>query len=415
VRSVKNKVSCAVLSGFLLFSAYVAHAQILLTTTETPFPALNGPYEVGTADYLWVDESRAETYSDTPDDKRHLRIKVWYPAKKQDGLTPAPYLPSLNEFKTPELFRGLTALPSRAYANAPIAIDQQNFPVLIYSHGADWTRFSGSFVTEEMASQGYIVVAIGHTGMNKSTRFPGYNFTNDIFKMLQSSMQQAMATKKPEEMKQAQAEMSKYMEDSFAVWTDDVTYVLNKLEALSTTDKMTWSSRLDMKRIGMFGWSFGGALALEMTHQDERVLAGVNHDGGLWGDIVDNGSTRPLMIMHSDWHKDLSDYPAEQREMVGEALSKNEKATSKFTSDWYELDFPNAGHAHFSDITEFANLEFPAFQSMRNQDNPARIHKIIVDYTLAFFNQYLKGQESALLSATAEDYPEIKYQFTPKK
>jgi predicted dienelactone hydrolase len=393
----------------LLPGICAADSTLLLPMTQSPFPALNGSYAVGVADYLWVDGSRPEAFSNDPDDERHLRIRVWYPVNSTVELAVAPYLPCLDEFESPELFRGLTTLPSRSFLGGGIATDEPKFPVLIYSHGAGWTRFSGSFITEEMASQGYIVVAIGHTGLNRSTRFPeGYDFNNDVYAELQSNVKVAMASGDPEATEGAQASMAGYMDDSFSVWVDDAVFVLNQLDKLSNTDEKPWSARLDMDRVGMFGWSFGGALALEMTYQDERVLAGINHDGGQWGDIIEKGSSRPVMIMHSDWHN--NENPEEPDEMLMEALEKQERTRSNLNSDWYELDFTNAGHGHFSDVVQYANPEHPAFAAMRTQDDATRVHNIIVDYTLAFFDHYLKGKSSPLLDGPSEAYPEVTYE-----
>src|SRR5690606_24512738 len=107
-----------------------AHAAFLVLLTlinpvaaeEQQFAPLPGPYQVGTADFFWVDKDRPETATLAPDDYRHLLVKVWYPAAPAKDAELAPYLPDLAEFEpaTKELFRIAEGLKSRSFAGAPI-------------------------------------------------------------------------------------------------------------------------------------------------------------------------------------------------------------------------------------------------------------------------------------------------------
>ena len=76
------------------------------------------------------------------------------------------------------------------------------------------------------------------------------------------------------------------------------------------------------------------------------------------------------------------------------------------TNDRYEVTLAKTQHGHFSDFM----LAIPP--------NPEELdfhrgYKIIVAYTLAFFDKYLRGQDSDLLKAPSADYPEVTFSKKP--
>ena len=149
---------------------------------ERALPPLTGPYQVGTTDFFWVDKNRPEPTTKDPGDFRHVLVKVFYPAAPGKDAKLAPYVPNLKELtaQTRKEFAPVQNALSRSYLEAPIAASDRPFPVLIYNHGGSWSRFTSNFVNEVMASYGYVVFSIDHTGFNKSTIFPdGYVYKND--------------------------------------------------------------------------------------------------------------------------------------------------------------------------------------------------------------------------------------------
>ena len=58
--------------------------------------------------------------------------------------------------------------------------------------------------------------------------------------------------------------------------------------------------RLDFERVGIVGYSFGGAVAAETSRQDPRFKAAVNLDGWLFGDVGRLGLKRPFLEISDD-------------------------------------------------------------------------------------------------------------------
>lgn len=103
-------------------------------------PLEPGPYRVGAVTVVFKDEARGG---------RVLRTEIWYPA---DPNAPAPASP-----KPRGVFGKTVAIEGLPPAPGP-------FPLLVFSHGAFAVREQSSFLTEHLASHGYVVASPDHPG-----------------------------------------------------------------------------------------------------------------------------------------------------------------------------------------------------------------------------------------------------------
>ncbi len=134
------------------------------------FPRPTGPHAIGTVTYHWVDADRREVFSADPDDRRELIVQVWYPARDLPSSPRAAYMPdadvvapALARFLgVPESTFGLLKdVRTNAVASAPVADDDQLYPVLIMRLGLKGSyRQVQTFQVEELVSHGYVVAAI---------------------------------------------------------------------------------------------------------------------------------------------------------------------------------------------------------------------------------------------------------------
>jgi predicted dienelactone hydrolase len=83
---------------------------------------------------------------------RPLKVEVWYPAVLPPGM----------EEKVVYQDAGSVQIAGKALRDAA-PVTGQRFPLVIVSHGYPGTRFFLSYLTENLASKGYVVAAIGHT------------------------------------------------------------------------------------------------------------------------------------------------------------------------------------------------------------------------------------------------------------
>jgi predicted dienelactone hydrolase len=135
---------------------------------DAPELSARGTYKVGvqTLDFVnkgQVDILKSKKGVDTIYD-RPLKVEVWYPAILQEGG---------KEMVTYDEVLGMSSDPKRplipftymgrASRNAPPQYSDGNFPLVIVSHGYVGSRLLLSYLTENLASKGYVVVAIDHT------------------------------------------------------------------------------------------------------------------------------------------------------------------------------------------------------------------------------------------------------------
>ncbi len=137
--------------------------RIDVVTPLAPELAAFGAYPVGVRTIAVTDKNRADvlrtkTGEPTVRSDRSLTLEVWYPAVASNPTHDGEYRAIMRDPSVVVTLRG------RAHRDAaPLASDSA-FPLLIISHGYPGNRFLLSHLGENLASKGYIVVSIDHTG-----------------------------------------------------------------------------------------------------------------------------------------------------------------------------------------------------------------------------------------------------------
>ena len=148
--------------GTLFFSiSFVFGAEQLYTIQSpvTPELALAGPYNVGVKTITATDDNRLNTDNFLTSTSRSLVLEVWYPAKlSEDYLrqTKATYK-DVTRLQQPFELQG------EAYRKAD-PVNGIDFPLILLSHGFSGYRTQMFYLGEHLASHGYVVVGIDHTG-----------------------------------------------------------------------------------------------------------------------------------------------------------------------------------------------------------------------------------------------------------
>ena len=367
---------------------------------ERPFAAPTGPHAIGMTEYRWTDESRPERFTRDPDDLRSVAVRLWYPTG-QEGEGGAMYVVDMAEFGDGEDFVPVTHVRTNAIQDAAPAAGP--FPVLVYSHGGSWTRFTSTFTTEELASHGYVVVSVGHNGFNKTQFLPdGSSVVPDTLPF-------------PEPTGDLYSDAIggwDYLDDRvFPEWNADAAFVLDQIEALNGDGP--FAGRMDLDRIGMYGWSFGGANSIQMSAVDGRIKAAIDHDGQLFGVAPTQGTTRPFMLMHSEMAAETppfedpdsaAAYAEAIERLMADVRETDAGLKAASTGDWYDLTIAGSNHGSFSDLVLFIPGASPGI-------DPARGYEIINALTVAFFDRYLKGAEAPLLDDPGAVFEEVEAEW----
>jgi predicted dienelactone hydrolase len=199
---------------------------------------------------LWIDQHRREPFSKDPAERRRLLARVWYPAEATTGKKAARYVLDANEFAAKSIYRRLQNIRTNSFTDAPLAQGKARLPVLIYQPGGGTARFTATFLAEQLASRGYVIVSADHPGFSETVLFPdGHPF-------------QADTRLAPKETGRFRDDVLKNWDwlnqDVFPTWTADASYTLDKVAELDRMPGQLFYKRLDLSRIGMVGWSFGG-------------------------------------------------------------------------------------------------------------------------------------------------------------
>ncbi|MGW8316282.1 MAG: alpha/beta hydrolase family protein [Bacteroidales bacterium] len=407
------RVSGIILTSLLLFISLLLPG--LLPVPHLPEPA--GPFEVGTVDEVLEDPGREEVFTADPDDRRRIGIRIWYPAEKTRGIQEKAYWErkgftgraySLNSGMGSFWYAHLNRVKTNSHFNAPLSDLEKTYPVVLYSHSFYGLDTENTMLIELLASEGYVVVSIAHTYENILT-FLGEDETvpgdlDYFFERYDAHAEREEALYK--EFRKASDEGTRYdlvrqilgVDDQstqlLKIRTADVKLVLRTLKKWNSGDNM-FRSRLDLDRVGIMGWSFGGSTAMESCMADTTLKAGINLDGYPYGPLFNNGATmrQPYMLIQSE-----SDDIME--EMVGRLQME------RIRSQGYYYMIKGAQHTNFWDFPFFFRIY--KYIDFWGPIDPLRMLEIERTYVVGFFDRYLKGLEVPDLNQTNSPIPEVK-------
>jgi predicted dienelactone hydrolase len=165
------------LLGLILATGAFAQGAPSRPAIDAPELARLGDQGVGYRTVTLVDESAVDVLATDPESgvapkrSRRLGVELWYPATVAAGAAPVTYSGSLTaeppaaptKFTRPGIaVRDASPVPGR-------------FPLVLVSHGYDNDAIALSWLTENLASKGYVVAAIRHADppITDPAGFPG--------------------------------------------------------------------------------------------------------------------------------------------------------------------------------------------------------------------------------------------------
>jgi len=376
-----------------------------------------GPYEIGTLTYHWVDVGRPEIFTVDPKDRRELMVQVWYPARGDRSLPRAPYLqdadalvPLARLLHVPEfIFGHMKYVTTNAISSAAIADDKPDYPVLIFLEGATGFRQMNTFQVEELVSHGYVVAAIDQPYTAESVVFPdGHQIAGLSLDQMKPLIHQSYSPAEKAPALNGQT----FEKGIVAYLSQDVTFTLNQLAALNQADpKAVLTGRLDLQHVGTFGVSLGGIVGSESCRVESRLRACLVMDAPMPTDVVQSGLDQPTMWITRDaetmrlegrraggWSEvDISEHQTTMR-----------AAFENLRGEGYFVQVSGMFHLNLTDIPYWSPLLF--WLGTIGPIDAHRAHSIINAYSLAFFDQHLKGRPATLLDGTAKHYSEVLFE-----
>ena len=405
---------------FLAVTSFLAYAFPVFT-----LPRPTGDYAVGIQYFHLIDENRTDPFLDGSTKKRELMVKVYYPAKQDDSKSLVPYFHGSSELITlfaefynmpGFLFDHLSLVNTNAKEGLQVSDRQQTYPVVLFSHGAGTTMEVQTSQSEDLASHGYIVVAIDHTYVSAATAFPD----RVVFHKEATT---SFNVPEPAEI-------------ITQIMADDSKFVMETLDEMNdgTMDSI-FQGKLNLDQIGAIGHSVGGAVAYNLAINDSRVKAAIDLDGTIF--IAPEGvkEVSPFLMLANDkFHiqavqsqnplmktfAEMDDIDRRitldiygSQEAYEEAYKKAQQniigLTDVLRSSGNLFTIEGSDHMKFTDIGLF--IAIPQLREqigIGGETDPARCLEITKAVTLAFFDHHLKGKTNNSLASLVTKYPELK-------
>lgn len=197
-------------------------------------PFARGPYPVGVRTHAIRDSAR----------ERPLAVELWYPAT--EAVRGRDVDPATHDRY--ELLPGFPPVAQDAVRDADARPGR--FPLVLFSHGYGSHRRQSTFLCTHLASHGYVVAAVDHTG-------------NTIVETVQAILASAGGGA-------AGPDFGGEQRRFIALRPDDIVCLLDAL--LNGLDAEI-APLLDPTRIGMAGHSFGGWTTLKVNERERRIGA----------------------------------------------------------------------------------------------------------------------------------------------
>ena len=164
----------AAVVGAVGFVAAAGVTRWALPPVALPTPT--GAFAVGTSTVQWTDPGRPEPATPDPADRRTVVAQLWYPARPLPADLPRARYLGRDAAEAEAVGRGLAAqfgLPEIVFAEAELARTAAvtdapaerahgPYPVVLFSPGLAGVRSQNTAWAQELASHGYVVVALDH-------------------------------------------------------------------------------------------------------------------------------------------------------------------------------------------------------------------------------------------------------------
>jgi len=344
---------------------------------------INGTYAVGTERFTVTDNSREEVLGPKCGPRR-MEVRLFYPVQKDKTAGKERMRLSSQRIEAlkktcmvKELPEGL--MSPECYVEVSQA--EGKFPLVIYNHGYGGGCVEGNLLLCcELASNGYIVAAVGHAYEGAICEFDdgtvalydkGIKMQNNGVKAFFAQMKLVRMEAEPEiiysRFDELQKKYMEFMLGRLPEWGKDTLCVVEAL-------KKSYGERIDFsKGIGATGHSFGGAVAYWLCQYSEVITCGANIDGGVFGDYTGMVMKKPFLQIGCKMNRNF-----ELKPLLATV------APVRFET------FEEMTHSGFTDMKFMYEPDSAKAKMMVGKMDGCEMHRRLADCHLEFFGEYLR-------------------------
>lgn len=387
-QSLSRQICAAAAIALLLCSCALSW---VLPMFRLPEPT--GRFPVGTRIMDFADPSRREMHAWAPPGQRELVAQLWYPARDSRGPKAVYRRPK----ETSILSSYQAVLNTQSIEDAEFASGR--FPIVMFNHAWGGFRNRSTFLAQELASHGFVVVAVSHTYNSRSVELPGGRIAYNQ-KEIDIGFWATLHIPLKERLDLADTELR--------IHTDDCNFVLQQLSEVSCTSGHWLEKHLDTNRIGSIGQSFGGAVAAQLAKENPSVRSALSLDGVIHGNLLTESFDKPIMFLDSIWLTELDLDENNPNIVIAETalmwkMIADAKKRILRASGGFHIVIQGTQHQDFTDAGFMSPLRA---LSHIGPLPPERSAAIINAYALAFLRQTLCESEEPILADGAQPFPE---------
>ena len=354
-----------------LILGYTLGQLARLASTE-PIPEPSGEFNVGMRRFV-VDFTNPDDPTSPNNVSTGYLATIYYPTK-DDPAPPAPYLePELAQIYADVWDFDIAHLTTTMRWNASFLPGKHSAgPSLVFGPGG-WGPPTDGFriLLSDLASHGYTVAAIDHPHEQPFLRFPDgtglvglpVNYSSDL----------------------------EFIDAFHPVRVREMLHFVDYWPKLVKKLCAPFQTR----KLGAFGVSFGGSVALNAAIESDNTAAAINLDGSIFGHAAANLSSsdakKPTLLLGFEGH-----------------VASLDESWNNFTSrqsDWWRGIYVD-GTVH----QDWSDMSFWKIWGTTKELGPIdgrRMMDVRSTYTRAFFDEHLRGEESPLMDGPAEQWPEV--------
>ena len=261
-------------------------------------------------------------------------------------------------------------------------------PLVLYAPGWGGTRLQSQAQVENLASHGFVVVGCD-------------DFASDPASDPERGLALELTTDADTAASIARAGRHAVLQGK---------RLLDVLAALSAGQATSMVGRLDLSRVGVLGYSIGGAAGLAAAATDRRIVAVFNIDGGLFGPAPDGIVVDDYFLLSS-----REAFPSAQElaspdpftrnyaRISAMDIPRNRQRMAQPRSYWAQI--PGAGHGDLSDGL-FASS---GWRLGRTNFERVAVNRAIEGLEVAFFRSALLGDDGPLQSLLGRDDQTVRW------
>ena len=350
----------------------------------------SGKYSVGCMSFEYEYESQETNGT------RRIPCLCFYPSDAKDGLG------SPKKYASEALFPEFKGISTNSYWDIPILAGKH--PLLLFSTGLGSYLEQNTVQFEELASNGYIILSIGHEGStsfelksgelcvwaSKEAYLEGNKTSEEATKSYEKWLSESSETASQHEQILKYREYLNtfpYMNTLFDVWAKDSHVALEMFFESKDEGSVKLRNHVDYDKVAAFGMSFGGSTALRLAVESDLIKVAVSMDGSIrWSDEWDGTINKPFLFMCTYNPKSV------MRKRVLSLLNS--------TSDLYSAEIKDSEHVNFTDYNDILETDENGFLGEIEPDVMERIMNTLI---LDFFNKHFRAWESEYLDTSFWD------------